>query len=75
MAQGLQPLYCHALPVTAEDGNIGIKGEYPLDRFKSSYIGMRHKIWEKIPQDIIVRGSEKGWMRIIRQSKKFLINK
>ena len=47
----------------------------PLDRFRDSYLGIRHEIWAEIPQELIVKGSEKGWLRIIRQCKSFLINK
>ena len=51
------------------------RSKYPLDRFRNSYLGIRHKIWQKIPQEIIRKGTERGWFRIIKQCKKFLINK
>lgn len=51
------------------------RSKYPLDRFRDSYLGSRHVIWEKISQHLIERGKKKGWLRIIRQCKNDLINK
>ena len=46
-----------------------------LDGFKRGYIGSIHQIWSKIPQEIIRRGEELGWLRIKKACKSFLTGK
>ena len=45
-----------------------------LDAFKRSYIGSIHQIWARLPQDLIRRGEAKGWMKIRKACKAFLLN-
>ena len=45
----------------------------PLDIFKRSYLGMRHQIWSKIPQELIEVGKNKGWNKIIKRCKRKLV--
>lgn len=45
--------------------------KYPLDMFLNSYLGSRHRIWEKVPQNLIRRGSARGWRKISNQCRKF----
>ena len=46
-----------------------------LDSFKRSYLGSIHNIWAKMPQEIIRDGREKGWIKITKRSKEFLMGK
>ena len=45
-----------------------------LDAFKRSYLGSIHHIWARLPQDLIRRGEAKGWLRIKKACKTFLLN-
>ena len=40
-----------------------------LDIFRDSYLGSIHKIWAKLPVELIERGLEKGWRKITTQCK------
>ena len=50
------------------------KHKYTLDLYSDSYQGSRHKLWEKLPQNIVRLGVKKGWSRIIRLCKTFIIH-
>ena len=50
------------------------KHKYTLDLYRDSYQGIRHKLWEKLPQNIVRLGVKKGWSRIIRLCKTFIIH-
>ena len=48
--------------------------KYPLDCVKRSFFPSIHKLWSRIPQDIIEQGLKKGWKNVIKKCKRFLIN-
>jgi hypothetical protein len=43
-----------------------------LDLFRDSYFGKIHKIWAKLPQELISKGEKQGWRKIARQAKGYL---
>jgi hypothetical protein len=46
-----------------------------LETSKRGFHGALPNIWKKIPQDIISKGSSKGWLSILNDCKKFLTGK
>ena len=45
-----------------------------LNVYKRGFFGAAPIIWNKIPQEIIDKGKEKGWLKIKKACAKFLIN-
>ena len=46
-----------------------------LDTSRRGFHGALPKVWKKIPQDIISKGSSEGWMTITNACKDFLTGK
>ena len=46
-----------------------------LDVFRDSAAGALPAIWAKLPQTLVLRGEDKGWRKIIKQCKDFLIGR
>jgi hypothetical protein len=46
-----------------------------LNSFKRSYLGSIHNIWAKLPQDKLRDGENKGWRKVTKACKNFLMGK
>ena len=46
-----------------------------LDVFRDSAVGALPAIWAKLPQTLVLRGEDKGWRKITKQCKDFLIGR
>ena len=46
-----------------------------LDVFSASAAGALPAIWAKLPQSLVLRGEDKGWRKITKRCKDFLIGR
>jgi hypothetical protein len=46
-----------------------------LNAFKRSYLGSIHTIWAKLPHDLLRVGESKGWGKVTKACKRFLMGK
>ena len=46
-----------------------------LDVFRDSAAGALPAIWARLPQTLVLRGEDKGWRKITKQCKDFLIGR
>ena len=73
-------LAVHAFPYSDRNTRAGIQIEdrsqcNSLVTFDNSYLGCIHKIWERLPQDLVEKGAAFGWLKITKQCKLHITGK
>ena len=58
-----------------KDSSKKLKSATSLDVFRDSAAGALPAIWAKLPQSLVLRGEDKGWRKITKRCKDFLIGR